>query len=127
MKRILACLLLMIYAASSMGMRVHVHYCMDKWSGIEFFGKREKCPGCGMDTRQEKKDCCRDVVKILKSGKSHITTAGLMIMDAPCCFLQQPLYSIESAHPLLKTPQITSNSGAPPGNPVYLLCRSIRI
>lgn len=127
MKRILACFLMILYATCSMGMRVHVHYCMDKFSGIEFFGNRQKCPRCGMDIRQERKDCCRDVIKFVKHDKLHMAGPGVIIMDALVLPPMHFLYSISPVYRLARSEEIPLNSSAPPGEPVYLLCRNLRL
>ena len=76
MKRILASILLIIYAVTSSGTSIHVHYCMGKLADWSLWSdSREKtCRKCGME-QQENVDngCCHDVnswVKIQDDQKA---------------------------------------------------------
>ena len=68
MKKLTLILVLLVYALSSSGMTVTVHYCMSDFVGWELSGKTSSslCASCGME-EEGNKGCCRDETKIIKS------------------------------------------------------------
>lgn len=67
MKRFLALVIITLYLASSLGITVHVHYCMGKIEGISLLqGEKERCGRCGMKKAESKKGCCNDKYKTFK-------------------------------------------------------------
>lgn len=71
MKKTGIILLLLIYSASSFGVTVHLHYCMNKLAGWTLWhhGNNEKCGKCGMAGK--KNGCCKDEHKFFKIKTEH--------------------------------------------------------
>ena len=80
MKKLFATILAVIYLSTSMGMTVHLHYCMGKlfsW-GLANPDKEENCGRCGMPKSNTdshcktiKSGCCKDTHTIVKLDKDQ--------------------------------------------------------
>jgi hypothetical protein len=71
MKRLLATILLVVYAVMSTGFVVSLHYCMDRLNSAQLGETTsDKCDRCGM---HKEGHCCWDDVKIVKVQTSHLT------------------------------------------------------
>lgn len=66
MKKIIAILLISIYASSAVGLVINSHYCHGQLAKISFltFGGKQ---GCGCNPKDMPKDCCKDEMKFQKS------------------------------------------------------------
>ena len=65
MKKILLTILTFFYLMLSTGFSVELHYCMGKFSGINFTcNQNRKCQKCGMTEKKE--GCCKDEIKFFK-------------------------------------------------------------
>ena len=72
MKKLLATIVLVVYAVMSTGFVVSLHYCMDKVNSVELGDSAsDTCDRCGM---HKDGHCCWDDVKVVKIQASHITT-----------------------------------------------------
>lgn len=66
MKKLLAAVLLFVYALVSTGFVVSVHYCMDKLNGVQLGDtSRDTCGKCGMALK-DANGCCKENVKVYK-------------------------------------------------------------
>lgn len=64
LKKILACILFLVYFSVSTGALVNIHYCMGTVKSIDFkISTSSMCKGCGMKNRT---GCCHDDLKIIK-------------------------------------------------------------
>lgn len=71
MKKLIALIFLMMYAANVIGATIHTHYCMGDVAGISLSGfEGKKCSKCGMEDG-DKKGCCKDVKTELKIDSEH--------------------------------------------------------
>lgn len=90
MKQFLVFILAFIYLGSSAGATVHLHYCKGELVDIQVGEKEKKsCSGCKSEkktTKPCKKNCCKDVHKMMKVEKEHQQAA-----DAHFKFVQ-PFY-----------------------------------
>ena len=67
MKKAIAIFFLMIYAFTSVGATVHMHYCMGNFVESSLTeNKNATCKKCGMKEVANKKGCCKDEVKEYK-------------------------------------------------------------
>ena len=112
----------------STGFSVELHYCMGKFTGIDFHSSQnEKCARCGMT--EKKGGCCNDEVKFFKLAdnfknnnsscnnfeyKAIVPTAQLEIPSVTSYFI-----SFSTPH-LLVIPE-------PYGRPLFLRNRVFRI
>jgi hypothetical protein len=71
-KKFAVILLLFVYATTTVGATVHIHYCMGKFVGWEFTQhENSKCGKCGMTESKTKKGCCKDETKQFKIDTDH--------------------------------------------------------
>jgi hypothetical protein len=134
MKRLLAIIIATSYLCLSIGVTVHVHYCMGKIVGASFFEQDEDhhCSHCGMNKTSSKKGCCKDEHKVFKSTNDQLV-AKMLIMKAgfgefvltPQISFAQDIY-IASVY---KNPAAQAN--APPKRapdcPLYIRLRNFRV
>ena len=72
MKRLLATILLAVYALMSTGFVVSLHYCMDRLNSAQLGETTSNiCDRCGM---HKEGHCCWDDVKIVKIQTSHLSS-----------------------------------------------------
>lgn len=69
MKRFITVVIALSYLCLSIGITVHMHYCMGKMVEVSLWeqGDDHHCSHCGMDKKSSKNDCCKDERKIIKS------------------------------------------------------------
>lgn len=74
MKRLLAIMLAVSYLCLSIGITVHIHYCMGQLVGISLVEHEDDhhCPKCGMDKSTSKSGCCKDEHKVFKSSGDQL-------------------------------------------------------
>ena len=77
MKRTLTILMLGCYLLLSVGVPVSAHYCSGKVTSFSFFNKLKK--GCKCSSGTEKKDCCKDDVKVIKNDLHQKISANAAI------------------------------------------------
>ena len=136
MKKIIsiACILLLMLATSNLA--VNIHFCGNKISSIDFFGKSKGCGGtCDTDGFAKKssiaqKSCCKNIATIITTDDT--TTPGFSfhteqqtpaITPAVYTYIVKPDYTIE-----LLTGSVTCN--APPNlftQPYYIVYNSLII
>lgn len=134
MKKLLVCILAILYIGSSTGATVHMHYCMGKLVEMGLWhGKKAKaCSKCTAkeDGKSCKKKCCKDVHKLVKLDKDHKTAESaiqllaLTAVATPVHFYELPqiqIASLTQQYPLTNAPPRSSKV-----QPYILLC-SFRI
>jgi hypothetical protein len=125
MKKLLVCILAVLYIGSSTGATVHMHYCMGKLVEMGLWhGKKAKA--CSKCTAKEsnkcaakengkscKKKCCKDVHKLVKLDKDHKTAESaiqllaLTAVATPVYFYELPqiqIASLTQQYPLTNAP-----------------------
>lgn len=124
MKKLLVALLTLFYTTSSIGVNLHMHYCMGKlveW-GITS-NESHNCGKCGMEKSVQKNACCKDEQKFVKNStdqKAVETAFQLMQIGS----VALPVLVFET--PLMHLPAVTEDkplSHEPPlgsGTAVYL-------
>jgi len=72
MKKILLSFIVVIYFVFSCGIILNFHFCMGRFSSLEFHRSADKkCTTCGMHKDKDKKGCCHDEVKIIILQNDH--------------------------------------------------------
>jgi hypothetical protein len=131
MKRILVTILSILYMASATGATVHIHYCMGKLMSAGFINKEDgNCKRCGMKKATQKKGCCKDEHKTIKTSDHQLAkpsfdfTHQLFISAPPACF-----YNIETVYPtnLNTIPPTHSPPSCWRKCPIYIQIRDFRI
>lgn len=93
-KKVFALILCFVYAAVSSGATVNFHYCMGKFTGIDFKSSaNSKCSNCGME-KEQKKGCCNDKHNTLQLKKDQLlSTINVVSNNQFISVLQQRYYS----------------------------------
>ena len=134
MKRLLAVVIAVCYLCLSIGVTVHVHYCMGKIVGTSLIeqDKDHHCSHCGMNKTSSKKGCCKDEHKVYKSTNDQLITKALVIKANFCGFVPASLPAFPQAA-YLTSPykDYSSKANAPPRRapdcPVYIRLRNFRV
>ena len=76
--------MLLLYGSATIGATVHIHYCMNKFTGISFIEKKNAvCNNCGMP-KDKGAGCCHDECKQLKLSTDQLTNPASQMPDV--CF-----------------------------------------
>ncbi|MEN9697756.1 MAG: hypothetical protein RLZ56_1177 [Bacteroidota bacterium] len=98
MKKAIVILLLLVYGSSAIGATIHVHYCMNQFSGWSFSAeKKEQCPKCGMKNT----GCCKDEKKQIKLSSEQQKVACNIQVETTTMLL--PKSNETPKHPLVCT------------------------
>lgn len=134
MKRFLTILIAVVYLCLSIGVTLHVHYCMGKLVETSLVEQEDDhhCPHCGMDKKSSGNDCCKDGYKTFKNAGDQelIATADFqpVFSDIPPVL---PIAVFHSVLPAGPHPLLAARANAPPGLssscPLYLRWRNIRL
>lgn len=115
MKKFTAAILALVFISSSMGMTVHMHYCMDKLVAANLWHSDkdgDACSKCGME-KTDKKGCCKDEHKVIKTDNYQQSIVTLIpALDAFSLALPPQNFLFETVVPS-KVTQLP-NSNAPP-------------
>ena len=64
--------MLLLYGAVTIGATVHIHYCMNRFTGVSFFDKNNAvCNTCGMQ-KSKAHGCCREECKQFKVAADQL-------------------------------------------------------
>ncbi len=112
----------------STGFSVELHYCMGKFTGIDFHNSQnEKCARCGMT--EKKGGCCNDEVKFFKLAdnfKNNNTNYNYIEYKAIALPIQLVIPSATSYVAFISTPQLPVKSEHY-GPPLFVRNRVFRI
>lgn len=132
MKKLFVLILAFVHLGASAGVTMHMHYCMGKAYGWELTEQKGKaCGKCGMTKteKKNKKGCCKDEQKLVKStidqktAESVYQSMQLVATAVPVSVFQVPVISFSSVT------EENPTSNAPPESSVavYLSNRVFRI
>lgn len=134
MKRLLIIMLAISYLCISIGITVHVHYCMGRIVAVNLGDQKDThhCPSCGMDKKAAKKGCCKDEHKIIKSSSEQVLAkdviAKIHLSDYVFRLSTPDFYSARI--PVIHTNRMEQAHAPPiiiPGCPIYLLIGNFRV
>lgn len=126
MKRFVASILALIYLNTSIGVGVHVHYCMGKVASWGLGNQEPKsCSGCGMEKPEQKDSgCCKDKYTFFKNiTDQKITESSLQVMPLMTVGMH-PSFTENLSFSFLSHTKENHISHAPPlnhGIPIYIL------
>jgi hypothetical protein len=134
MKRFLVSILAVLYMVTASGATVHLHYCMGKFVDASFVGDNDEeheCSSCGM-TKKQKKGCCKDEHKVIKTDPSQQTVkASFHVTDLLYIPQDQCFYSPYQATHDIRNNETLVACHAPPSHwrscPIYIQVRNFRI
>ena len=91
MKKTFVFIFAFFYLGISCGFALDIHFCMGKFSSMEFYhSKKAKCGKCGMNT---KNSCCNDKVTVVKlTDNQQISSNTLQLTSS----FALPVYSYDS-------------------------------
>lgn len=115
MKKALATILAVIYLTTSSGATVTMHYCMGKFSSVDFF-KNDKCGKCGM---KKADGCCHDDVKVIKMHDTHQFVSHEVNLT-PSVAIVPANYAVFQPSLLYTSPLFTVNNNSPPHTPIFI-------
>ena len=119
MKKILSIFIAMMYLATSSGLALQVHYCMDKITGTSLALDHEQaCNKCGM--KKASNPCCKDEFKFVKLQDAHKLLISDYQVNAPVAEINSTYYTPSFS---VYNPDISGRSIAhsPPGVTGYSL------
>ncbi len=134
MKRLLTIVIAMSYLCLSIGITVHIHYCMGRIVGTSFIEHDDDhhCSHCGMKKTSSKKGCCKDEHKLFKStNDQHIAKLltlqagfGELVIIPQTSFLHEVYFAS-----VYKNPSAKANAPPPrvPDCPLYISLRNFRV
>lgn len=97
MKPILSVILALIYLATSSGLALQVHYCMDEVSGVSLSQPDENsCGYCGMEKNSN--TCCKDETRFVKLDDAH-KLLGSAYVKHPVVIALKPGANFEACFP----------------------------
>lgn len=132
MKKFAITILALIYLSTSIGVTVHMHYCMNRLAGWGMNNKESNtCSTCGMAKLNPKdKDCCHDKLAFFKITGDQKVTESASKLSNPITFIV-PTYYIELPTPTLSlvTEKRPFGDSPPFRNqvPIYILNCDYRI
>jgi len=133
MKRIFVTLLSLLYMLSATGATVHIHYCMGKLvsAGLVDNDNNDRCGKCGMVEKSQKKGCCKDEHKTIKTNDHQ---QAKTICTKPFVETAGPMLPIRYSYPAPAytdpVNDLTQANGPPPLLPtcaLYIFIRNFRI
>jgi len=135
MKKVISifCIILLLVVTSNLA--VNIHFCGNKISSIDFFGKSKGCGSCDSKDISHKssiaaKSCCKNIATIIHTDNTTTSSFSFLTQQQTVAIVPVVFdYSIESTYAteLLKG-SVTCN--APPNvsvQPYYILYRSLII
>lgn len=134
LKRLFVALLAFVYLCLSIGIPIHVHYCMDSVAAVSIVpsGNTHFCAHCGMEQTLSANDCCREEHKLFKNSEDQLISQVQLLhydehISLPAVPVVVPAYhAIALASGNYQTPLLI-----PPENsatcPVFLRFCNLRI
>jgi hypothetical protein len=133
MKKAFVLIIGLLYLSASMGMTVHLHYCMNELVDVKLWYHEEKtCGKCGMlKTGDDDGGCCKDEHKKIKTdeaqkGVSLFSPLKFVCDATPPLPVQEYSTSLTTSREHIHVPLIHG----PPGNfniPLFIRNRVFRI
>jgi hypothetical protein len=133
MKRLIVCILAILYIGSSTGATVHMHYCMGKLvdMGLWHGKKAGTCNKCGAKENSScKKKCCKDVHKTVKLDKDHkMAESAFQFLALTPFDVPHHYYDLLQAHFTTSAQEYPVTNGPPRSSKIqtYIFLRTFRI
>ena len=129
MKPILSILLALIYLATSSGLALQVHYCMDEVSGVSLSQADDNsCGYCGMEKNSN--NCCKDETKLVKLDDAHKLLGSAYLKHPAPASVKSGVYPYQPISYSNISLSSLNNAHAPPvkpDRPLYLMHRVFRV
>lgn len=134
MKRLFVSILAVLYMVTASGTTLHLHYCMGKFVNATFVNddnEEHECSRCGM-TKKQKKGCCEDQHKVIKTDPSHQAVKADLHLSAHFAVPTLPtFYSSNQVVYDNRDNKTLEACNAPPSHwrscPIYIQVRNFRI
>lgn len=131
MKKIISivCILLLLVATSNLA--VNIHFCGNKISSIDFFGKSKNCGGsCDSKTALKEKSCCKNFSAIITTSDTTSSDFSFQIQHQATATVSMLFNHITVSVYASEILKGFVHSNAPPAlsaQPFYILYRSLII
>lgn len=132
MKKFVTIILAFFYLSTSIGITVHMHYCMNKIADWGLSNKvSNTCSKCGMEKSNSKdKDCCKDKLTYFKITEDQKITESTILLAHQIVVIA-PDYPIELSTHFLTSVTSEKQYEDSPGKkhcvPIYILYCDYRI
>lgn len=134
MKRFTTVIITVCYLCLSIGIPVHLHYCMGKMIAVSFIeqGDNHHCSGCGMDKKSSGNSCCKDEHKIIRNATDQILVKDILIraqFDEYILPVKPPVFSFNKV-PVTYVNRMAQTHApplVPPDCPLYIRIGNLRI
>ncbi|MDX2282624.1 MAG: hypothetical protein NW241_00620 [Bacteroidia bacterium] len=128
MLRSISVLLLGVYLALSVGVRVHLHYCLGRLASVSVYLDLAGDPACACGALQDFAGCCDDRSGELKLDTDQIQApaAAFHLLAAPAAPAPQPILLPPAPQPSAEAlSTLAAGVSPPPGRPpLYVLHRA---
>ena len=113
MKKVIACLLLLLYFSASGGVVLNVHYCMGDVSSVDVsaFSDDDHCDKCGMP--ESANSCCRSEFKVIKLDNLHKAAVAINHVPKAEAAIAYTHYQGSTQIPPVYFSQLIFNSSPP--------------
>ena len=118
MKKAVVAILAFLYLAVSSGVAMNIHYCMGKFSSVDFYNYNDKCGKCGM---KKANGCCKDEVKIIKLNDTHKLIGNNINIFTPASAIDNSKSNFDSDLHYSQF-RFSFNIHSPPESPGTSLC-----
>ncbi|RPD43459.1 HYC_CC_PP family protein [Paracnuella aquatica] len=131
MKKVLSTILLILYFTFSAGATMHLHFCMGEFAGISLSDTNTgTCGKCGMESHDEKNDCCKDVPVSFKITDDQSSSSCEQIVDKRWMLVETTFPPLYFVLPSNHKPELFTAFYSPPPDytaPIYIQTRNLRI
>ncbi|WP_018343264.1 HYC_CC_PP family protein [Cytophaga aurantiaca] len=131
MKKVISILCILILLIATSNLAVNIHFCGNKISSIDFFGKSKTCGGsCDSKAALKEKSCCKNFSATITTSDSNTSTFSFET-EQTATALVPVIYTYTNAS--ASTTELLKgcvSSNAPPeisAQPYYILYRSLII
>ena len=125
MKKFTVAILALIYLSASIGVTMHMHYCMGRVAGWGLSNNESKiCSKCGMEKSEKNSGCCKDKHTFFKNStdqkvtESSLQAIQLMAAGMPASFTEISSFgfpSVTEENPISHAPPLDHDI------PIYIL------
>ena len=114
MKKIVTCILAVLYLGLTTGLAVNIHYCMGKITAVAFQSYDNTPCACGDESDMP---CCMHDYHLVKVSDEHQSIAGQESIKAPECVISPVLHPVTIVTLSEKLPGIPEHNPPPDYTP----------
>lgn len=131
MKKVISILCIVLLLVATSNLAVNIHFCGNKISSIDFFGKSKTCGGsCDSKAALKEKSCCKNFSAIITTSDAASSDFSFQIQQQETATLPVIFNHITASVYAAEILKGSVHSNAPPAlsaQPYYILYRSLII